>query len=89
MSLLDKVDTATVTYPPRTPEYEAEVMAWRKALPDFIVRSLAYDYLRANLSEDCRDAYLEYQHRFGDENKKKRPRKEFSSRKRSSIKRRN
>ena len=38
VSLLDKVDTTAVPYPPRTPEYEALVMAWRKALPDFVMK---------------------------------------------------
>ena len=54
------------------------------------VRSLAYEYITGNIAEECRDAYLEYQDRFG--KGKRGHRKEFTKRsrgtKRSSMGRR-
>lgn len=40
-------------------------LAWRQSLPEWLVRSLASDYLRGQVDECNHDAYLEYEHRYG------------------------
>ena len=41
-------------------------LEWRKSLSDTDVRALAYEYKTGNLDECSRDAWAEYQLRFGD-----------------------
>lgn len=47
------------------PSYDEQRIAWRKSLPELIVRELASDYMRGRQDECTYDAYLEYERRFG------------------------
>ena len=91
MSLLKVADTSLPIDSLRDDQYVLDVLAWRRGLSEMNVRSLAYEYITGNIAEECRDAYLEYLHRFGKDNRRG-PRKEFPKRsrgtKRSSMGRR-
>lgn len=49
-------------------------LAWRKSLNEYIVRELAYEYLRGDRSQCNKDAYDEFLLRFPREAAKKRVR---------------
>lgn len=48
--------------------YEQRRIAWRAALDDVTVRSLASDYRKGLQDESTYDAFLEYRHRFYESN---------------------
>lgn len=62
-------------------EHDEQRMAWRRAQPEHVIRSLASDYLRGSVDECTTDAYHEYQDRFGKKpNKAGRPNTKTSGR---------
>ena len=49
--------------------YMQQRIAWRRALPDLVVRELASDFLRGHKDEMYEDAYQEYLDRFSHQSK--------------------
>lgn len=48
------------------PRYDAQRLAWRKSLPESLIRTLASDFLAGKIDECNYDAYQEYVVRFGE-----------------------